>query len=163
MTHELFLGQGNQPWFWNLIYAVFFWLFSSYQDKLFSRCRKKGVLYDNHLYHVSGVKEMGGIQNVGQSSSITQLCLILCDPMNCSTPDFPFHHQLPELAQTHVHQVDDAIQPSNPLSSPFPPAFNLYQHRDLFQWVSSSYQVTKILEFQLQHQSFQWTPRTNLI
>ena len=85
-------------------------------------------------------------------SSVTQSCLTLCD---CSTPGLPVHHQLPELAQTHVHWVSDAIQPSHPLSSPYPPALNLSQHQGLFQWVSSSHQVTKVLEFQLQHQSFQ--------
>ena len=68
---------------------------------------------------------------------------------------FPVHHQLPELAQTHVHQVGVAIQPSHPLSSPSPPAFNLSQHQGLFQGVSSSHEVAKVLEFQLQHQSFQ--------
>ena len=73
------------------------------------------------------------------------------------------HHQLPESTQTHVHWVGDAIQPSYPLSSPSPPALNLSQHQGLFQWVSSSYQVAKVLEFQLQHQSFQWTPRTDLL
>ena len=83
--------------------------------------------------------------------------------MNCSTPDFPVHHQLPELTQTHVHWVGDAIQPSHPLSSPSPPAFNHSQHQGLFKWVSSSYQVAKILEFQLQHQSLQWTPRTDFL
>ena len=67
--------------------------------------------------------------------------------MNCSTPSFPVHHQLPELAQTQVYQVNDVIQPSHPLSSPSPPAFNLSQHQGLFQWVSS-YQVAKALEFQ---------------
>ena len=66
------------------------------------------------------------------------------------------HHQLPEFTQTHVHWVGDAIQPSHPLSFPFPPTFNLSQHQDLFQWVSSSHQVARLLEFQLQHQSFQW-------
>ena len=71
--------------------------------------------------------------------------------MDCSIPEFPVHHQLPELDQTHVHQVHDAIQPSHSLSSPFPPAFNLPQHQGLFQWGSSSYQVAKVLEFQLQH------------
>ena len=76
--------------------------------------------------------------------------------MDCITPGFPVPHQLPEFAQTHVHWVDDDIQPSHPLLSPSPPAFNLYQHQGLFQWVSSSHQVTKVLEFQLQHQSFQW-------
>ena len=68
-------------------------------------------------------------------------------PMYCSTPGFPVHHQLPELAQTHVHWVGDAIQPSHPLSSPSPPTFNLSQHQGLFQWVSSSHQVAKVLEF----------------
>ena len=84
----------------------------------------------------------------------------LCDPMDLSTPGFPVHHQLLELAQTHVHWVGDAIQRSYPLLSPSPPALNLSQHQCLFKWVSSSHQVAKVLEFQLQHQSFQWTPRT---
>ena len=75
--------------------------------------------------------------------SSVQLYLTLCDPMDCSTPDFPVHHQLPELAQIHVHQVGDAIQPSYPLSSPSPPAFSLSQHQGLFQWVSSLHQVAK--------------------
>ena len=86
-----------------------------------------------------------------QFSAVTQSCLILCDPMDCSTPGLPVHHQLPELTQTHVHWVGDAIQPSHPLSSPSPPAFNLSQHQGLFKWVSSLYQVAKVFEFQLQH------------
>ena len=78
--------------------------------------------------------------------------------MDCSMPGFPVLHHLMELAQTHVHWVSDAIQPSHPLLSPSPPAFNLSQHQSLFQWVSSSHQVTKVLELQLQlqHESFQW-------
>ena len=96
-------------------------------------------------------------------SSVIQLCPTLCNPMGCSTPGFPVHHQLPELAQTHVHQVIDAIQPSHPLSSPSPPALNLSQHQGLFPWVSSSHQVARVLEFQLQHQSFQWTFRTDFL
>ena len=91
------------------------------------------------------------------------MCPTLCDPMDCSTPGFPVHHQLLELAQTHVHWVGDAIQPSHPLSSPSPPTFNLSQHQDLFKWVSSLHQVAKVLEFKLQHQSFQWTLRTDLL
>ena len=87
-----------------------------------------------------------------QFSSLSRVWL--CDPKNCSTPGFPVHHWLLELAQTHVHQVSDAIQPSHPLSSPSP-AFYLSQHPGLFQWVSSSNQVAKLLELQLQHQSFQ--------
>ena len=98
-----------------------------------------------------------------QFSSVTQSCPTLCDPMNHSTPGLPVHHQLPESTQTHVHRVDDAIQWSHPLLTPSPPAPNLSQHQGLFQWVSSSHQVAKVLEFQLQHQSFQWTPRTDLL
>ena len=90
-----------------------------------------------------------------QFSSVTQLCPTFCDPMDCSTPGFLFHHQLPELTQTHVHWVGDAIQPFHPLSSPSP-TFSLSQHQGLFQWVSSSHQVARVLELQLQHQSFQW-------
>ena len=90
-----------------------------------------------------------------QFSSVTQSCLTLYDPMDCSTPVFPVHHQLLEFAQTHVHQVGDAIQPSHPLSSPSPPAFNIFQHQGLFQQVNSSHLVAKVLAFQLQHQSFQ--------
>ena len=90
-------------------------------------------------------------------------CVSLWDPMNRSTPGFPVHHQLPEFMQTHVHWVGDAIQPSHPLSFPFSPILNLSQHQGLFKWVSSSHQVAKVLEFQFQHQSFQWTPRTDLL
>ena len=74
--------------------------------------------------------------------------------MDCSTPGLPVHYQFPEFTQTHVHRVGDAIQPSHPLSSTSPPTFNLSQHQGLFQWVSSSHQVAKVLQFQLQHQSF---------
>ena len=97
-----------------------------------------------------------------QFSSAAQSCLTLCDPMNCSTPDLPVYHQLPESTQTHVHWVGDAIQPSHSLSSPFSPALNLSRHWGLFKWVSFLHQVAKILELQLQHQSFQWTPGTDL-
>jgi len=93
--------------------------------------------------------------------SVTKSCLALCDPMDCSMPGFGVLHYLLELAQTHVHWVGDAIQPSHPLSSPSPPAFNLSQHQGLFKWVSSLHQVAKVLEFQLQHQSFQWIFRTD--
>ena len=87
----------------------------------------------------------------------------LLDPMDCSTPGLPVLHHLPELAQTHVHWVGDAIQPSHPLSSPSPLSFNLSQHQGLFQWVSSSHQVAKVLELQLQHLSFQWIFRTDVL
>ena len=95
--------------------------------------------------------------------SVAKLCLTLWDPMDCSMPGFPVLHCLPELAQTLVHWVIDAIQPSYLLLLPFLPAFNLPQHRDLFQWVSSSHPVAKILELQLQHQSFQWIFRVDFL
>ena len=79
-----------------------------------------------------------------------------CNPMDCSMPGLLVHHQLPEFTRTHVHWVGDAIQQSHPLSSPSLPAFNLSQHQGLFKWVSSFHQVAKVLEFQLQHQYFQW-------
>ena len=82
-----------------------------------------------------------------QFSSVTWSWPTLCDPMDWSTSDFPVHHQLPELTQTHVHRVGDAIQPSHPLLSLSSPAFNLSQHQSLFQWVSSSHQIVRVLEF----------------
>ena len=84
-----------------------------------------------------------------QFSSVAQSCPSLCDPMNHSTPGFPVHHQLPEFTQTHVHRVGNAIQPSHPLSSPSPSAPNPSQNQSLFQWVNSSHEVAKGLEFQL--------------
>ena len=113
------------------MYYILFNSMISHEKSLYSKC------FFPHLF-----------------SSVAQSCLTLCDPMDCSTPVFPVHHQLPESTQTYVHRVGDAIQPSYPLSSPFPPALNLSQHQGLFQWVSSSHQVAKVLEFQLQHQSF---------
>ena len=83
--------------------------------------------------------------------------------MNCSTPGLPVHHQLPEFTQTQVHRVGDAIQPSHQLSSPSPPAPNPSQHQGIFQWVNSSHEVAKVLEFQLQHESVQWIPKTDLL
>ena len=98
-----------------------------------------------------------------QFSSVAQSCPTLCDPMNRSTPGLPVHHQLSESTQTHVHQVGDAIQPSHPLSSPSPPALNPSHHQGLFQWVNSSHEVAKVLEFQLEHHSFQRNPRADLL
>ena len=98
-----------------------------------------------------------------QFSSVDESSPTLCDPMDCSTPGLPVHHQFLEFTQTHVHWVCDAIQPSHPLSSPSPPTFNLSQHQGLFQWVTSSHHVAKGLEFQLQHQSFQWIFRTGFL
>ena len=99
-----------------------------------------------------------------RSSSSVQfrrsVVLILCNPMDCSTAGFPVHHQFLEFTQTRFHWVGDATQPSYPLSSPSPPAFNLSHDQGLFQWVRSLHQVAKVLEFQFEDQSFQWIFRT---
>ena len=92
-------------------------------------------------------------------SSVTQSCPNICNPMDCSMPGLLVHHQLLESTQTHVHWVGDAIQ----LSHPLPPALNLSQYQDLFKWVSFSHEVASVLEFQLQHQSFQWIFRTLML
>ena len=98
-----------------------------------------------------------------QFNSVAPSCLSLCDPMDRGTPGLPVRHQLPGLAQTHVHCVSDAVQQFHPLLFPSPPAFNLSQHQGLFQRVRFSHQVAKVLELQLQHQSFQWIFRTDFL
>ena len=114
--------------------------------------------------HTLKLKIVNGISvQIVQFSSVTQSCLTLCHPMDCSMPGFSVHHQLPGLTQTHVHWVGNAIQPPHPLSSPSPPALNLSQHQGLFKWFSSLHQVAKVLELQLQHQSFQWVFRIDLL
>ena len=98
-----------------------------------------------------------------QFSLVAQSCPTVCDPMEHSTPGLPVHQQLSEFAQTHVHGVGDVIQQSHPLPSPSPPALNLSQHQGLFQWVGSLHQVAKVLELQLQNQSFQWIFRSDVL
>ena len=130
-----------------------------------------GGVWINFVKKIMGHKEkkrlssfcLNPIENNSSSSSVAQSCPTLCDPMDRSTPGLPVHHQLPESTQTHAHGVSDAIQPSHPLSSPSPPALNLSQHQGLFKWVSSSNQMAKGLQFQLQHPCIQWTPRTDLL
>ena len=100
---------------------------------------------------------------IPQFSSVAQSCPTLCDPMNHSTPGLPVHHHLPEFTQTQVHRFGDAIQPSHPLSYPSPPSPSPSQHQGLFQWVNSSHEVAKVLEFRLQHQVFQRNPRADLL
>ena len=124
-------------------------------------CTKKKRAWFKNKYRKAFTAKKSIHKN--QFSWVAQSCLTLCDPMNSSTPGLPVHHQLPEFTQTHVHWVGDAIQPSHPLSSPSPSALNPSQHQSLFQWVNSLHEVAKVLEFQLQHQSFQWTPRTDLL
>ena len=96
-----------------------------------------------------------------QFSSVAQLCPTFCDPMDCSTPGLPVHQQLPEFTQTHVHWVSDAIQSSHSVI-PFSSHLQSFPAQGLFKWLSSLRHVAKVLEFQIQHQSFQWTPRTDL-
>ena len=109
---------------------------------------QKIKLKSNHIYYII---------------SVAQLCPTLCDPMDCSTAGFLVHHQLPQFTQNHVHWVGGAIQPSHPLSSPSPPAFNLSQHQGFFQMSQFFTSGGQVLEFQLQHQSFQWIFRTDFL
>ena len=95
--------------------------------------------------------------------SVTKSCPSLCDAMDCSTPGSPVLHCLPGFAQIHINWISDAIQPSYPLLPPSPFAFNLSQHWILFQWVGSLHQMAKVLELQLQHQSFQWAFRVDFL
>ena len=120
-------------------------------------------LLDHLTCLLRNLKKQHFENQVSSFNSVTQSCPTLCYPMNRSTSGLPVHHQLLESTQTHVHWVSDAIQPLYPLSSPSPPALNLSQHQGLFKWVSSSHQVAKVLEFQLQHQSSQWIPRTDIL
>ena len=121
------------------------------------------TLPESWSQHCSQSGQQQDIWTCDGSCSVTQARPTLCRPMDCSTPGFPVLHHLLEIAQTHVHWVGDAIQPSRPLSLPSPPALSLSQHQGLFQWVSSSHQVAKVLELQLQHQSFQWIFRTDFL
>ena len=98
-----------------------------------------------------------------QFSSVAQSCLTVCNPVDCSTPDLPVHHQLLEFTQTHVLWCGDAIQPSHPLLSPSPPAFNLSQLQGLFKWVRSSHQAARVVEFQLHHQCWIFNEYSGLI
>ena len=123
---------------------------------------REGTLDHSNIFQIFLVSELLIYHSV-QFSSFAQLCPTLCDPMNHSMPSLPVDHQLPEFTQTHVHRVSDVIQPSHPLSSPSSPSPNPSHNQSLFQWVNTSHEVAKVLEFQLQHQSFQWTPRTDLL
>ena len=116
----------------------------------FSRQEKANTPFDLQSFEHDIFKSLSMFSSV-QFSSVVQSCPTLCNPMNCRTPGLPVHHHLSEFTQTHVHRVSDAIHPSHPLSSPSPPALNPSQHQSLFQWVNSSHEVAKVLEFQLQH------------
>ena len=139
----------------NLRYADDTTLMAENEDELKSLLMKVKEESETGLkLNTQKTKIMASSSHSVQFSSVTQSCPILCDPMNCSTPGLPVHHQLPEFTQTHVHRFGDAFQPSHPLSSPSP-APNPSKHQGLFQRVNCSHEVAKVLEFQLQHQSFQ--------
>ena len=143
------------------------------ETSLYSKSLPKGhnfSVFDKNLLAHSRISLIGiftsetlKYSSVIAFSSVARSCLTLCDPMNHSTSGLPVHHQLPEFTQTHVHWVSDAIQPSHPLSSPSPSALNLSQHQGLFTWVSPLHEVAKVLELQLQHQSFQWIFRVDFL
>ena len=130
----------------------FLWYFISAKCTLkicyFSHVCRYYIHFNNEIFMVSQRKAMPKNAQV-QFISVTQSCPTHCDTMNCSRPVLPVHHQLPEFTQTHVHWVGVAIQPSHPLSSPSASALKPSQHQSLFQWVNSSHEVAKILEFQL--------------
>ena len=118
---------------------------------------------NTHTWLKISIRCSTGQKPISSVQFSVRLCSTLCDLMDCSAPGLPVHHQPQEFAQTHVHWGGDAIQQTHPLSSPSPPTFSLSQHQSLFKWVCSLHQVAKVLEFQLHHQSFQWTPRTDLL
>ena len=155
-SNDLFLTSLLQ-WFslWNLLLHCFYVQIS---DIIYGQKNQKSNSCS--IWSFFGHLERIWMSSFSQVSSVIQSCPALCDPMDCSTPGLPVHHQLPELTQTHVHRVGDAIQPSHPLSFPSPPTFNPSQHQGVFKWVGPLHQVAKVLEFQLTHQSFQWLFRT---
>ena len=134
--------------------SVYLQPLAEFKKKRYNQTRLTFNLNSDNHFHV--IKEH-------HCCSVAKSCLTLCNPMNCSMPGFLVLHYLPEFAQTHVHWVSDTIQPSHPLLPLSPLAFSLSQHQGLFILVSFSHQMAKVLEFRLQHQSFQWTPRTNLL
>ena len=145
------LPMNTQDWF-TLGFAGLIPLLS----KGFSRVFYNTIAWKHQFFRAQASLWSNSHSSV-QFSSVAQLCPTLCDPMDCSTPGHPAHHQLPNFIQTHVHWVRDAKQPSHLLSPTSSPAISLSQHQGLFKWVTSSHQVVKVLEFlQLQHQSFQW-------
>ena len=155
-SNDLFLTSLLQ-WFslWNLLLHCFYVQIS---DIIYGQKKQKSNSCS--IWSFFGHLERIWMSSFSQVSSVIQSCPALCDPMDRSTPGLPVHHHLPELTQTHVHRVGDAIQPSHPLSFPSPPTFNPSQHQGVFKWVGPLHQVAKVLEFQLTHQSFQWLFRT---
>ena len=146
------VAECTSDWYY-LHFSEYHWNIVSYfisTDNINDRALIKDKIIKNRIEQMTFEKRcqeslLKELEYSVQFSSVTQSCLTLCDPLNRSTPGLPVHHQLPEFTQTHVHRVNDAIQPSHPLSSPSPPATNPSQHQILFQWVNSSYEVAIVL------------------
>ena len=152
--------SGMLPFFWNTKWWGYFLTFFIFQyHKVHVKCNTVHMWWVCVSVFVLCVCMCVCVYSVQFSLSVRSFC----DPLDYSKQGLPVHRQLPECTQTHVHWVGDTIQPSHPLSSPSPPALNLSQHQGLFKSVSSLHQVTKVLEFQLQHQSFQWLFRTDFL
>ena len=149
---DLLLLHSNPLWWKGHLSFLRFHPSTAFQSLLLTRRATPFLLRDSYSIsryngHLNYIFPYWSI--LVQIRSVAQSCLTLCDPMNHSTPGLPVHHHLPEFIQSHVHEVGDAIQPSHPLSSPSPYAPNPSQHQGLFQWVNSSHEVPKVLEFQL--------------
>ena len=143
------LKDGINFWWEKFLQQIIYpTIISILYDTMKYRYRYNAKVENQETLGITGKFGLGIWNEAVQFSSATQSCLTLCNPMNCSTPGLPVHHHLLEFTQTHVHRVSAAIQPSHPLQSPSPPAPNPSQHQNLFQWVNSSYEVDKVLEFQ---------------
>ena len=150
-------------WVWDIHYSVFFFLISWNVVNNFLTNILLVIYKDNSDQTDQLTNRTLNHWKFNCCCSVAQTHWTLCDPLDCRTPGFPDLHHLLKLAQTHVHQFADAIQPFHPLTSPSPFAFNLFHHQALYQWVGSCHQVAKVLELQLQHQAFQWTFRTDFL
>ena len=142
LNGKIFMGKNSEQW-----------ILLGFESIIYGECCK--------IHQWSTGNPISEQQHLTGTCLVAELCLTLCNPMNCSTPVFPVLHYLPEFAQTHIHWISDTIQPSHPLSSPSPPAFNLSQHQSFFLRVSSSHQVAKILE--LQYEFFWWMFTVNFL
>ena len=155
---KLFNGKKKEKKFPCQIFYLFYLQVKQSESWVFHQLRNDFCCSVPENTRSSDLKEAWSV-----ISSVTQSCSTLYDSMDCSMPGLPDCHQFLEFTQIHVHWVGDAIQTSHLLLSPSSPAINLFQHQGLFKWVSSLHQVAKVLEFQLQQQSFQWTPRRDLL
>ena len=152
-------GDGSKVWYCKEQYCIGTWNVRSINQGKLEVVKQEMARVNIDILGISELKWTGMDEFNFQFS-----CSVVSDSaMDHTTPGLPVHHQLPDFTQTHVHWVGDVIQPSLPLSSSSPPAFNLSQHQSLFQWISSSHQVAKVLELQLQDQPFQWIFRTDFL